>query len=76
MHHPSPFDGHDSEMLGESDLIPTFAHFGVGGHEETREAPIRDLKLGVAGRDEREAIALAQAARAKSTMPAHIRLWA
>lgn len=59
MHHPSPFDGHDSEMIDESDLNPIFAHFGVGGHEKTREAPIRDLKPSVAGCDEREAIALA-----------------
>jgi hypothetical protein len=33
MHHPSPFDGHDSEMLDEIDRIPNFAHFGAGGHK-------------------------------------------
>jgi hypothetical protein len=76
MHHPSQFDGHDSEMLDEIDRIPNFANFGASGHKKTHEAPIRDLKVGVAGLDQREATDLAQAARAKSAMPAHIRLWA
>jgi hypothetical protein len=75
MHHPSPFDGHDSKMLGESDLIRNFSNIGTGGQEETREAPIRDLRLGVAGRDEREATALAQAGSAfRPTKPRIVKL--
>jgi len=64
MHHPYPFYGHDSEMFGESDLIPNIIQFGAGSYEETREASIRDLEVGVAERYEREATGSAQAARA------------